>query len=114
MLWRTKTNTLEFSRRLSMCFRVKLSIDIAQSVIDMFVKSLKEFLVNVHSVIVCCCVWQEDDKLLKTLFAQITDDDLDDVRRRDLVLFLKEFCAFSQTLQQDSKNLFFKVIISLC
>ena len=52
---------------------------------------------------------QEDDKLLQQLFALIADDELDDGRRRDLVLFLKELCAFSQTLQQDSKNVFFKV-----
>ena len=57
----------------------------------------------------CSCVAQEDNKMLKTLFAQIGDEELDDSRRRDLVLFLKEFCAFSQTLQQDSKNQFFKV-----
>ena len=55
-------------------------------------------------------VAQEDEKFLKTLFQQISDDELDDFKRKDLVLFLKELCLFSQTLQQEPKGLFFKVV----
>jgi len=47
--------------------------------------------------------------LLKSLFAKLTDDDTPDSTRRDLTLFLKEFCTFSQTLAQQSKDAFFKV-----
>jgi len=39
----------------------------------------------------------------------LTDDDTPDPVRRDLTLFLKEFCTFSQTLAQQSKDGFFKV-----
>ena len=41
------------------------------------------------------------------------DDETDDSHRRDLVLFLKEFCTFSQTLQPQNRESFFKVILSL-
>ena len=34
-------------------------------------------------------------------------------KRRDLVLFLKEFCTFSQTLQPQSRETFFKTLASL-
>ena len=56
---------------------------------------------------------QEDKQFLQTLFAQIVDDEVDDDKRRDLVLFLKEFCIFSQPLQPNSKDTFFKTLTSL-
>jgi len=43
------------------------------------------------------------------LFSELVDDETDDSRRRDLVLFLKEFCTFSQALQVQSRDTFFKV-----
>ncbi|KAK8373976.1 hypothetical protein O3P69_019806, partial [Scylla paramamosain] len=53
---------------------------------------------------------QEDERFLSELFHQLsgTDDDIPVERRRDLVLFLKEFCTFSQTLQPTSREAFFK------
>lgn len=56
---------------------------------------------------------QEDEKFLRTLFAQITDEATASNRRRDLVLFLKEFCTFSQTLQPNNRDNFFKALSSL-
>ncbi|XP_077538226.1 serine/threonine-protein phosphatase 4 regulatory subunit 3 flfl isoform X1 [Haemaphysalis longicornis] len=56
---------------------------------------------------------QEDEKFLSELFAQLTDDATDDDKRRDLVLFLKEFCTFSQTLQPQCRESFFKTLSSL-
>lgn len=56
---------------------------------------------------------QEDDRFLKTLFAQIKDPQTATARTRDLVLFLKEFCTFSQTLQPQSRDGFFKALYSL-
>ncbi|XP_076442092.1 serine/threonine-protein phosphatase 4 regulatory subunit 3-like [Babylonia areolata] len=56
---------------------------------------------------------QEDVKFLTTLFAQLTDDETSDEHRRDLVMFLKEFCTFSQTLQQPSRENFFKTLSNL-
>lgn len=56
---------------------------------------------------------QEDETFLRTLFAQITDENTAPNRRRDLVLFLKEFCTFSQTLQPQNRDNFFKALSSL-
>lgn len=56
---------------------------------------------------------QDDEKFLSTLFTQLIDDETDENVRRDLVLFLKEFCTFSQTLQQQSRESFFKTLSSL-
>lgn len=53
--------------------------------------------------------FQEDEKFLKTLFRKLSDEEAGEVQRRDLTLFLKEFCTFSQTLTQQSKDQFFKV-----
>ena len=56
---------------------------------------------------------QEDERFLRTLFAQITSDDTENSKKRDLVLFLKEFCTFSQTLQPQNRDNFFKALSSL-
>lgn len=56
---------------------------------------------------------QEDEKFLAELFAQLTDEATDDEKRKDLVLFLREFCTFSQTLQPQSRETFFKALSSL-
>ncbi|EEB19026.1 conserved hypothetical protein [Pediculus humanus corporis] len=56
---------------------------------------------------------QEDERFLSELFAQLTDDSTEDVKRRDLVLFLKEFCNFSQNLQPPAKEAFYKTLSSL-
>ncbi|XP_048734187.1 serine/threonine-protein phosphatase 4 regulatory subunit 3A-like [Ostrea edulis] len=56
---------------------------------------------------------QEDEKFLPSLFAQLMDDETDDSQRRDLVLFLKEFCTFSQTLQPQNRESFFKTLSNL-
>ena len=39
---------------------------------------------------------QEDEKFLDELFTQLKDKKTDETRRMELVLFLKEFCTFSQ------------------
>lgn len=56
---------------------------------------------------------QEDDKFLRELFKQITDESTDVEKRKDLVLFLKEFCTFSQTLQPQARDNFFKALSTL-
>ncbi|KAJ9596111.1 hypothetical protein L9F63_012695, partial [Diploptera punctata] len=56
---------------------------------------------------------QEDLKFLSELFAQLTDEGTDEQKRRDLVLFLKEFCNFSQNLQPQGKESFYKTLSSL-
>ncbi|XP_052744005.1 serine/threonine-protein phosphatase 4 regulatory subunit 3 isoform X2 [Bicyclus anynana] len=56
---------------------------------------------------------EEDDKFLTDLFKMLMDDKTGDTKRRDLVLFLKEFCNFSQNLQPQDKDAFYKTLVSL-
>ena len=53
--------------------------------------------------------FQEDPKFLRQLFSTLKDEKLPDDKRKDLMLFLKEFCVFSQTLQQQNRDNFFQV-----
>ncbi|KAM6954579.1 serine/threonine-protein phosphatase 4 regulatory subunit 3 [Aplochiton taeniatus] len=56
---------------------------------------------------------QDDEKFLTDLFAQLTDEATDDDKRHELVNFLKEFCAFSQTLQPQNREAFFKTLSNM-
>ncbi|EHB07256.1 Serine/threonine-protein phosphatase 4 regulatory subunit 3B [Heterocephalus glaber] len=56
---------------------------------------------------------QEDEKFLSEVFAQLTDEATDDDKRHELVNFFKEFCAFSQTLQPQNRDAFFKTLAKL-
>ncbi|XP_067278733.1 serine/threonine-protein phosphatase 4 regulatory subunit 3B isoform X2 [Pseudorasbora parva] len=56
---------------------------------------------------------QEDEKFLTEVFAQLTDESTEDDKRRELVNFFKEFCAFSQTLQPQNRDAFFKTLANL-
>ncbi len=56
---------------------------------------------------------QEDEKFLTELFAQLTDGKSEEIRRKELVLFLKEFCTFAQALQPPGRESFFKTLNNL-
>ncbi|KAG5857350.1 hypothetical protein ANANG_G00018530 [Anguilla anguilla] len=56
---------------------------------------------------------QDDEKFLTDLFAQLTEEATDDHKRHELVNFLKEFCAFSQTLQPQNRDAFFKTLSNM-
>ncbi|XP_032520992.1 serine/threonine-protein phosphatase 4 regulatory subunit 3 isoform X2 [Danaus plexippus] len=56
---------------------------------------------------------EEDEKFLTDLFKLLMDVKTPDSKRRDLVLFLKEFCNFSQNLQPQDKDAFYKTLVSL-
>ncbi|XP_047621561.1 serine/threonine-protein phosphatase 4 regulatory subunit 3B-like [Phacochoerus africanus] len=56
---------------------------------------------------------QEDDKFLGEVFAQLRDNTTGDDKRRELLFFFKEFCAFSQTLQPQSKDALFTTLTQL-
>ncbi|XP_022662200.1 serine/threonine-protein phosphatase 4 regulatory subunit 3-like [Varroa destructor] len=55
---------------------------------------------------------QEDRHFLDQLFSQLRQDTSVE-QKRDLVLFLKEFCNFSQTLQPQCREPFFKALFAL-
>jgi protein phosphatase-4 regulatory subunit 3 len=50
---------------------------------------------------------------LTELFAQLTDGKSEEIRRKELVLFLKEFCTFAQALQPPGRESFFKTLNNL-
>lgn len=56
---------------------------------------------------------EEDEKFLTDLFKLLMDSETPDLKRRDLVLFLKEFCNFSQNLQPQDKDAFYKTLVTL-
>lgn len=56
---------------------------------------------------------QEDEKFLVELFSLLTDPSTSDTKRRDIVLFLKEFCSFAQNLQPQGKDAFYKTLTCL-
>jgi len=55
----------------------------------------------------------EDEKFLSDLFSELKDGKTSEERRKELVLFLKEFCQFSQTLQPQSRDSFYKTLSTL-
>ncbi|XP_044581321.1 serine/threonine-protein phosphatase 4 regulatory subunit 3 isoform X2 [Cotesia glomerata] len=56
---------------------------------------------------------QDDERFLTELFRQLTDESTLICKRRDLVLFLKEFCNFSQNLQPQGKEAFYRTLTAL-
>ena len=46
---------------------------------------------------------------MKDLFSELTADSTPVSRRKDLILFLKELCAFAQNLQPQAREIFYKV-----
>jgi len=58
-------------------------------------------------------VIQEDERLLRKLFCELSARDQSIGTRRDLILFLKEFCTFSQTLQPPNREQFYKTLSNL-
>lgn len=56
---------------------------------------------------------QEDERFLLDLFTLLTDQETTDAKRRDIVLFLKEFCNFAQNLQPQGKDSFYKTLTCL-
>ncbi|KAM4818739.1 protein PPP4R3C [Thomomys bottae] len=56
---------------------------------------------------------QEDKKVLFEVFAQLKDKATDDEKRRELLLFFKEFCEFSQALQNQNKIALFQTLLQL-
>lgn len=56
---------------------------------------------------------QENQEFLQNLFSQIISNETSLDRRKELVLFLREYCIFSQTIQQKNREDFFKTLASL-
>jgi len=105
----------ELVKKIHQTYRVQYIQDIILPMPSMFEENLLSTLSSFiyFNKMEIVTMIQEDEKLLQSLFKQLTDDELDDVTRRDLILFLKEFCTFSQTLAQQNRDAFFKVLSNL-
>lgn len=56
---------------------------------------------------------QDDERFLPELLHLLIDESTNELRRRDLALFLREYCQFSQNLQPQAKENFYKTLSSL-
>ncbi|XP_052275212.1 serine/threonine-protein phosphatase 4 regulatory subunit 3A-like isoform X2 [Dreissena polymorpha] len=102
----------ELVHKIHQTFRVQYIQDVilpAPSVFDENMMSSLNSFIYFNKVEIVSMV-QEDEKFLLQLFASITSEKTAEDSRRDLVHFLKEFCTFSQSLQPQSKESFFKTL----
>lgn len=105
----------ELINKIHQTYRVQYIQDVvlpAPSVIEENMLSTLSQFIFLNKVEIVNLV-QEDEQFLTQLFTLIPDETIDEERRRDLVLFLKEFCLFSQTLQPQNRESFFKTLSSL-
>ncbi|CAI9730193.1 serine/threonine-protein phosphatase 4 regulatory subunit 3A-like isoform X2 [Octopus vulgaris] len=108
------TNT-ELRNKIHQTYRVQYIQDVilpTPSVFEENILSTLSSFIFFNKVEIVTMI-QEDEKFLNSLFTQLTDDETDDEKRRELVLFLKEFCTFSQTLQPQNRDSFFKTLSNL-
>lgn len=56
---------------------------------------------------------QEDERFLPELMTQLMDENTSKEKRRDLTMFLREFCNYAQNLQPQGKENFHKVLNSM-
>ncbi|XP_061546619.1 serine/threonine-protein phosphatase 4 regulatory subunit 3-A-like isoform X2 [Phycodurus eques] len=105
----------ELRQKIHQTYRVQYIQDIilpTPSVFeDNFLSTLNSFIYFNKVEIVS--MLQEDEKFLTEVFARLTDEGTEDSKRRELVNFVKEFCAFSQTLQPQNRDAFFKMLANL-
>lgn len=78
---------------------------------DNMLSSLSSFIF--FSKVEIVTLIQEDEKFLPELLSKLTDESTPESKRRDLILFLKEYCNFSQTMQPHGKESFYKTLSSL-
>lgn len=105
----------ELINKIHQTYRVQYIQDVvlpAPSVIEENMLSTLSQFIFLNKVDIVNLV-QEDEQFLTQLFTLIPDEKIDEERRRDLVSFLKEFCLFSQTLQPQNRENFFKNLAAL-
>lgn len=108
-------NNTELVQKIHQTYRVQYIQDMILPAPSVFEENLLSTLTSFiyFNKMEIVTMIQEDSEFLKLLFRQLADDETDDDKRRDLLLFLKEFCTFSQTLAQQNKEAFFKVLSDL-
>uniref|UniRef100_A0A8C7A6P0 Protein phosphatase 4 regulatory subunit 3C n=1 Tax=Neovison vison TaxID=452646 RepID=A0A8C7A6P0_NEOVI len=104
----------ELTQKIHQTYRIQYIYDILLPAPSMyeenFLSSLTTFIFLNKVEIVSML---QDENFLSEVFAQLKNAAIDDDRRRELLLFFKEFCAFSQTLQPPKKDALFKTLTEL-
>uniref|UniRef100_G1U0U3 Protein phosphatase 4 regulatory subunit 3C n=1 Tax=Oryctolagus cuniculus TaxID=9986 RepID=G1U0U3_RABIT len=105
----------ELRKKIHQTYRVQYIYDILLPAPSMFeenfLSSLTTFIFFNKVEIVS--MLQEDEKFLFQVFAQLKDETTDNDKRLELMLFFKDFFAFSQTLEPHSKDMLFKTLTQL-
>lgn len=105
----------ELRQKIHQTYRVQYIHDILMPIPSVFeenlLSSLTTFIFLNKMEIVR--MLQEDDNFLSEVFVQLRSETIDDDRQRELLLFFKEFCAFSQTLQPPNKDALLKTLTHL-
>ncbi|XP_059476102.1 serine/threonine-protein phosphatase 4 regulatory subunit 3 isoform X2 [Neocloeon triangulifer] len=108
-------NNPELLAKIHQTYRVQYIQDVVlptPSVIEENILSTLSSFIFFNKVEIVTLI-QEDDKFLTAVFVQLMDENLDPTKKRDLVLFIKEFCNFSQNLQPQGKETFYKTLSAL-
>ncbi|XP_039079023.1 serine/threonine-protein phosphatase 4 regulatory subunit 3B-like [Hyaena hyaena] len=105
----------ELRQKIHQTYRVQYIHDILMPIPSVFeenlLSSLTTFIFLNKMEIVR--MLQEDDNFLSEVFVQLRSETIDDDRQRELLLFFKEFCAFSQTLQPPNRDALLKTLTHL-
>ncbi|CAB3383793.1 Hypothetical predicted protein [Cloeon dipterum] len=108
-------NNPELLAKIHQTYRVQYIQDVVlptPSVIEENILSTLSSFIFFNKVEIVTLI-QEDDKFLTAVFVQLMDEALEASKKRDLVLFIKEFCNFSQNLQPQGKEAFYKTLSAL-
>ncbi len=110
-----KINNPELLSKIHQTYRVQYIQDVVLPTPSVFEENMLSTLSSFifFNKVEIVTLIQEDEKFLAELFAQLTDEGTDDRTRNESVRFLKEFCTFSQTLQPQSRESFFKTLNNL-
>uniref|UniRef100_A0A6A7FV95 Serine/threonine-protein phosphatase 4 regulatory subunit 3B-like n=2 Tax=Hirondellea gigas TaxID=1518452 RepID=A0A6A7FV95_9CRUS len=107
-------DNIELVNKIHQTFRVQYIQDVAlpnQAVYEENIPSTLSSFIFFNKVEIVSMI-QGDERFLGELFMQLGSEDVSVDKRRDLVLFLKEFCTFSQTLQPPNRESFYKTLSS--
>jgi len=101
----------ELLAKIHQTYRIQFIKDLLVPVPSLFdenLSTLSSFLF--FSKIEIVTMIQEDEWFLSELFRKLTDDEISDDKRKDMVFFLRELCNLSQSCQQPNREAFFKIL----
>ncbi|KAJ3658702.1 hypothetical protein Zmor_010427 [Zophobas morio] len=101
----------ELLSKIHLTFRAQYILDVVLSRSSSWVKGLLSAFISNNKIHILLLI-QEDAKFLTELFTMLTDMNTLDSNRRDLLLFLKEFCHYSQSIDCLTRETFYKTLTS--